>query len=63
MAKKKIKKRKGRADADVKRKAHKKEVYWAELKKRHITPEYLKAAIANLTEMLEDKSRWEECHN
>jgi len=63
MAKKKIKRRKGRNDADAKRKEHAKVEKWKELKKKHITPEYCRAAIANLTEMLDDKTRWESPDN
>jgi len=55
MRHKKTKKRKGRNDAEKLRKAHEKELYWAELKKRHITPEYCRAAIAEFDRLLAEK--------
>lgn len=55
MAKKKIKRRK-RVNAEQLRKAHSKEVYWTNLKKRHITPEYCRAMITELTRLIAEKT-------
>ena len=53
MAKKKIKRRKGRADAEAKKKAFAKELRIKQLAKRGITPDYCKAAIAELDRLIE----------